>query len=441
MAVSPTGAALARRTAALPIDARQAALVRLGARLGVYLDVLLAGSLVLVAAVVRWPNLLLSPQFSSGGTAIPMALDIADGRAFYLREVSPYIGGPYHLAAGAGVQAVRAERRGDDVGDLGDRRADDRADLPARPRGWRPDGRCHRRALLATSAAHTVITSHVPISHSVTPLVSTTTLWLIVRAVRRAASADQGGAGGVRGRLLALAGFLGGLTLQTHPTAAPLLVGAGAGALLMRREWLRTRWPAIALACAILGYSSLLVYHVTSGFAIVADIQDKQGRYLDAGHDVPSGPTTAIYPSNLGALLLSSARLMSGTLDEREGPADFLDDPWVLAPAALALVGLAVAAQRRAWWLIGAVALAVVLPPAFNGKYRPILDGRFLMPLLPVLFVALGLAVTAMGRLVMANAPAASSRWKTPRRLAEAGALTALIVGTTALDHRPAGAA
>src|SRR3954468_20230257 len=91
MAVSQTGVALARRTAALPTDARLATL----ARLGVYLDVLLAGSLVLVAAVVRWPNLLISPQFQSGGTAIPMALDIADGRAFYLREVSPYIGGPY----------------------------------------------------------------------------------------------------------------------------------------------------------------------------------------------------------------------------------------------------------------------------------------------------------------------------------------------------------
>src|SRR3954453_7451708 len=91
MAVSQTGAALARRSPALPIDGRLAALVRLGA----WADVLLVSTLVLAAGLVRWPNLLISPQFSSGGTAIPMALDIADGRAFYLREVSPYIGGPY----------------------------------------------------------------------------------------------------------------------------------------------------------------------------------------------------------------------------------------------------------------------------------------------------------------------------------------------------------
>src|SRR5581483_5540254 len=167
--------------------------------------------------------------------------------------------------------------------------------------------------------------------------------------------------------------------------------------------WLRTRWLAVALGMVLLGYSTLLAYHVTSGFEIVADIQAKQSRYLDAGHDVETGPRTALYPTNLGALLLSSARLMSSTLDEREEPADFLLDPWVLAPAALALLGLAIAARRRAWWLLGAVVLAVFLPPAFNGKYRPILDGRFLMPLLPVLFVALGLAITSIARAVTAG--------------------------------------
>jgi hypothetical protein len=239
------------------------------------------------------------------------------------------------------------------------------------------------------------------------------------------------------GRLLALAGFLGGLTLQTHPTAAPLLVGAGAGALLMRPRWLRTRWPAIPLAAAVLGYSTLLIYHVTSGFEIIRDIQDKQGRYLDAGHDVDTGPRSALYPTNLGALLLSSARLMSGTLDEREGPADFLDDPWVLAPAGLALVGLALGVRQRAWWLVGTVLLAVLLPPAFNGKYRPILDGRFLMPLLPVLFVALGLAVAGVARAGSATLLAASGLAPRSRRLALASVLGAVVVGSTALMVHP----
>ena len=65
----------------------------------------------------------------------------------------------------------------------------------------------------------------------------------------------------------------------------------------------------------------------------------------------------------------------------------------MLAPAAAGAgrTGL-VAARQRAWWLVGGVLLAIFVPPAFSGKYRPILDGRYLMPLVPVLFVAIGLA-------------------------------------------------
>src|SRR5207237_1084919 len=62
---------------------------------GAWLDVVLIGTLTILAGVVRWPNLLLSPQFPSGGEGIVMALAVADGHALYLREVSPYIGTPY----------------------------------------------------------------------------------------------------------------------------------------------------------------------------------------------------------------------------------------------------------------------------------------------------------------------------------------------------------
>ena len=40
-------------------------------------------------------------------------------------------------------------------------------------------------ALLATAGAHVVVTSHVVLSHSLTPLCSTFTLWLLARAVMR----------------------------------------------------------------------------------------------------------------------------------------------------------------------------------------------------------------------------------------------------------------
>lgn len=445
MAVSQTGAVLARRTA-LATDAHQVAPVRLDlslrSRLAAYVDVLLVGTLVLVAGTVRWPNLLLSPQFQSGGTAIPMAIDIADGRAFYLREASPYVGGPYiwllalvYKLFGPSLEATMLVTLALGVLTI----------VPTYLLGREVGGRgvgLVAAMLLATSGAHTVITSHVPISHSVTPLVTTTVLWLLVRAVRRApeTSVSEADASAVirGGRLLALAGVLAGLALQTHPTAAPLLVGAGAGALLMRPAWLRTRWPAIALAMVVLGYSSLLAYHVTSGFKVVADIQKKQGIYLDAGRpDVDTGPRTALYPANLGALLLSSARLMSGTLDERDGPADFLLDPWVVAPAALALAGLAIAVKRRAWWLVGAVVLAVFLPPAFNGRYRPVLDGRFLMPLLPVLFVALAVAIWSVAQTLTVGLFSARSGLASAWEIVHGVALAAMVAGSVALVVHP----
>jgi 4-amino-4-deoxy-L-arabinose transferase-like glycosyltransferase len=419
----------------------------------VRVDVLLAISFVVLAAVVRWPNLLMVPELTTGGAGIMMALDIADGRAFYLREISPYIGAPYiwllalvYKLFGPSIEATLLVTWA--IGAL--------TILPTYLLGREIGGRAVgsiAALLLATSPAHTVITSHVPLSHSVTPLVSTTALWLLARAVRHASTDIARG-----GKLLAAAGLISGLALQTHPTVAPLLAGAAIGAVLMRRQWLRTRWPAIAVACAILGYSTLLVYHVTSGFEIVNDIRNKEASYRDAGHD-DGGSLTTVYPGNLGQLLLSSARLIGGAVEDREDAAEYLSDPWVWVPTALALIGLVVAVRARAGWLVGALLLAIVLPPAFNGKYRPLLDGRFLMPSLPVWFAMLGLTVVGAVRLVARSGSVArEAPSRGPRltpddaptglrlapeaswpglRLARTAAATVLVVGTTVLVAQP----
>jgi hypothetical protein len=285
--------------------------------------------------------------------------------------------------------------------------------------------------LLATSPAHTVITSHVPLSHSVTPLVSTTALWLLARAVRHARTDLARG-----GKLLAWAGLVSGLALQTHPTVAPLLAGAAGGAVLMRRGWLRTRWPAVAVACVILGYSTLLVYHVTSGFEIVNDIRNKEASYRDAGHDDGDG-VRAVYPGNLGQLGLSTARLIGGAVEDREDAAEYLSDPWVWVPTALAMVGLLAAVRAGAGWLVLAMLLAVFLPPAFNGKYRPLLDGRFLMPSLPVWFTMIGLTIAGAARLISQAGPAAHETIGPVLRGARMTATAVLIVGTTLLVAQP----
>ena len=149
------------------------------------LDLLLVGGLVALALVVRWPNLLLVPQLPSIGGTVLAALDLADGRAFPLYDQAPYLGGlmVYLLAAifalfGPSVEATMLVPWV--VGGL--------TAVPTYLLGRELGGRAAgllAGALLATSGAHTVITSHVPLSHSLTPLLAATTLWLLVRADAR----------------------------------------------------------------------------------------------------------------------------------------------------------------------------------------------------------------------------------------------------------------
>src|SRR5215210_4813278 len=86
---------------ARPAPARRALALQLvpsmlrGLAVGALADVLLVGSLVALAGAVRWPHLLMSPQFPSVGDTVMMALDVAEGRAFYLHDAAPYLGAPF----------------------------------------------------------------------------------------------------------------------------------------------------------------------------------------------------------------------------------------------------------------------------------------------------------------------------------------------------------
>jgi hypothetical protein len=371
---------------AVSLPIRGFALPRVGAavQVGVRTDLILAGSLAAVALVVRWPYLLLSPQFPSISATILLALDIADGRAFPLADQAPYLGSlfMYLLAAaykvfGASVETTMLVPWA--IGGL--------TVIPTYFLGRELGGRLvgiTAAALMATSGAHTVISSHVPLSHSMTPLLVTTTLWLLVRAAARG-----------DGRSLALAGLGAGLSLQTHPTVAPLLGGAAAATLIHRPAWLRTRWPCLAVGLLLLGYSTLLVHHVQSRFEVLADVQSKQARYLDADVDAGENSERGVYLNNLQQLLISTARLTSGAIEEREESSDYVLDPLVLVYPVLGLAGLVVAVYRGSSLLLLGLLPALFLPPLFSGKYEPILDGRYLMPLVPVLFVGIGLALVA----------------------------------------------
>ena len=358
-----------------------------GVRLGLIADIFLAGGLVGLALAVRWPNLLLSPTFPPMRQPILQALELANGQALPLADAAPYLGPLfiYLLAAvykllGPSLEATQAVPWL--LGGL--------TVLPTYLLGRELGGRVAglvAAALLATSPAHTVITSHVAWVHSLTPLLAVTTLWLLARTRRRST-----------GPVLAGAGLCAGLALQSHPTVAPLLGGAVVAFLWQCRGGLRTRWAAVALALALLAYSPLLINTVLTRFVVIADIQGKQARYLDADIDPDEDPNQGIYVNNLQLLGTSLLRLTAGELEDGKSPAEYLQDPRVMAYPIIGLAGLAWAAGRGRPILLLALLPAILLPPLFNGQYKPILAGRYLMPLVPVLFVGVGLGLAALAR-------------------------------------------
>ena len=387
MALSAACPARARRAFDLPFAGRLVGLA--------WVDVLVVWALVALAGAVRWPYLLLSPQFPSVSDAILAALEMAEGRALYLHDSAPYLGAPFiwllalvYRVFGPSLEVTLLVPWA--IGAL--------TVVPTYLLGRELAGRLgglFAAALLATAGAHVVVSSHVALSHSLTPLCSTFTLWLLARAVVRQS-----------GPSLALAGLGAGISLQTHPTVFPLLAGSAVAALLVRPAWLRTRWPYVALLLVVVGYSTLLVHHVRTGFEVVADIESKQDQYLEGGEEAGDAADRGLYLTNLTSLSVSLARMASGEINERESRTDYLSDPWVVSYPVLAVLGALIAARRGNPLLLVALALAVFWPPLLSGKYRPILDGRYLMPDLPVIFVDIAVIFGALASLVMRGIPA-----------------------------------
>jgi 4-amino-4-deoxy-L-arabinose transferase-like glycosyltransferase len=346
--------------------------------------------LVAIALLVRWTHLFTSPPLPSVGHSVLTAMAVSEGRAWPLADQAPYLGAPFvYMLAGVyrlfGPSLEATMLLTWMLGAL--------AIIPAYLLGRElagPVAGAVAGILLATSPAHTVISSHVPWVHSLTPLLATISLWLLARsAVRR------------EPRTQLLAGLLIGATLQTHPTALPLLLGASLAVGVFIRAWRRPLLAALFFGTIVLGYAPLLAHHLHTQFEVVADIDGKKSRYLDADTDPNERAERGVYLNNLEQLGSSLVRLSSGELqDEREEAAAYLFDPRLLIYPLLAVIGLVVAPRRLGLVLLAGLTCAVLLPPMFNGKYKPILDGRYLMPLIPVVFVGIGCLAAGIARSV-----------------------------------------
>ena len=384
-----------------------ARLSRLGERAE---TVVVLAALLGIAGAARWPNLWLIPTFTDETIEVKLAYDIARGQVAPLTNVDPYIGAlwnwvlaisfrtfglspwlPRFLAFLGGIATVGA------------------AWWLGREIGGRAGGRVAgvvAALFMAGCSTHVLVNSHVAWSHSTTPLWTTLGFGCLLRALRG------------EGRWLMGAGFFLGLAVQTHITAVLLLPGAALTLLLQRPGLLRTRWVVFGALAFAVAISNLLVYNaltgggtLTGGQAVLADYTGQDDGGVDSGS----------YFENLSRLTLATSWVLSGAIEKRRFVGETLAQPLLVGYLGLA-IGSVLWAARRGRWLPLLVSLPYLLAlPLLQGKYEPILNGRYVMPILPLVFASTGLVVAD-------SVGALRARW--PGRAALLGGL---VLGLTAL--------
>ena len=383
-------------------------------RVGLGVEAAAVTTLVVLAVFTRLPRLLAIPAFTDEMEEVALGLAILRDGARPLTNVDPYIGPlwNYVLAAalwlcGPSMLIPRALMLGAGVLTVG------LTYLVGRTL-YGPRVGLLGATLLGASAAHTAVNSHVAWSNCLTPLFTTAGLWVLARAFR-----DD------RPRLLLLTGLLFGLAFHTHPTALPVLIGAALATVVHRRAWLAGRWPYLAVLAAVVTNANLIVYNLLTGgrtFSYAREIQDAYVR--ESGQ-------SAGYFERLGDLLFGLARGLAGILVQRPSPADYLSEPLLWIAGVLTLLGLVVSLRQRSWLPSLVVAATVLLLPLVNPKYDPILNSRYLAPILPLclLWAALGLESLAGFHELRWSSAVARSRWAV-RVVGVGGAVVATLLAT-----------
>jgi 4-amino-4-deoxy-L-arabinose transferase-like glycosyltransferase len=355
-----------------------------------------------LALVVRLPNLMQIPGFSDEVEDLYRGYLATQGQLLPLTDTSTYIGSLWDwMVAGAfwmsgfnlaaprmlmlilGVLTVLATYL------LGRAWGGQRGALVA---GY----------LLVTAGIHIVINSHVAWANCMTPLFTTLGLWSLYVAVRGGPMAPPAA--------LLLSGLCWGLAVQTHPIVMALGPGVGLFLLWQGRALLRTRWPYLAAGLVVLVNSNLVVYNLLTGFDSVA-----YARLIAADYAAYEPLTPLAYLGRLGLLAVMMLQSLGGGVDLRDSDLDALSDP-ALWPVSLLALGGVVWQWRRGNQLPGLVlASAVLIIPIFNAKYRLIHNARYVAPLLPIAYAAVGALVAAgYERLSRAGPTPPRGRWSLP---------------------------
>lgn len=342
---------------------------------------MILAALLGIAAAARWPNLWLIPTFTDETIEVKLAYEIARGGAAPLTNVDPYIGALWNWALAIGFWTFglnpwlpRLLAFFGGVATVG------ATWWLGREVGGRAGGRLAgvvAGLFMAGCSTHVLVNSHVAWSHATTPLWSTLGFACLLRALRG------------HERWLVGAGLFLGLAVQTHVTAVLLLPGAVLAVLLQRPGLLRTRWVAFGALAFAMATANLIAFNVLTeggslrgGQAVLADYTG-QDEGVDAGD----------YGENVSRLILATSWVLSGAIEKRRFVGETLAQPLLIGYLALA-VGSVFWAARRGRWLPLLVSVPYLLAlPLLQGKYEPILNGRYVMPILPLIFASTGLVV------------------------------------------------
>ncbi len=314
-------------------------------------------SVLVLAAAARWWHLWDIPSSTDELLGVGRGLQVARGQILPLTDFEPYIGSFWNYVLALGfLLAGPSEYVGRGIPFLV---------------GILTVGATF---LLATSSAHILATSHPAWSHCFSPLFAALGLWQLQRCVRQ----DN-----ARG-LLASAFWLG-LAVQTHPTMAALLPGVGGYLLLKRRAWMLSRWPYLGAGVGVLLLGNIIAFNLITDFGSVrraAAVGTAYARGRGAGID--------LYAGNIQRMGLLSLQVVSGVIDIRDRPRDYLQDPRVIGPGVLALAGALLLSRRgNPIVFLAALPFAAMLA-ILNAKYEVIPNARFLTPLLPLAFAGTG---------------------------------------------------
>jgi 4-amino-4-deoxy-L-arabinose transferase-like glycosyltransferase len=234
--------------------------------------------------------------------------------------------------------------------------------------------------LLATSAAHVVVTSHVARAESFTPLLVLGLLYAVERALN-----------GRNGRWLLAAGALFGLALQTSMLVLAIVPGLLLAIWWRARPLLLSHWSALALLGFAGTYAGTLAALVQHGSLAGATGLASQPTSL-AG----TPRTGEMYLDAVGISLVAVWRMLAGQLTNRLPAEDVLSDPLAWPFVALALLGgLILVLRERPLLPLAALSCLVIVPYAVTDA-DPLVNGRYLMPVAVVGMVAIGVAVGAL---------------------------------------------